>query len=85
MYHCKALIVDDMLVSVGSTNFDNRSFQLNDEASLNIYDRGFAATMTASFEADLLHTEKMTLEGWQSRPWTERFKERLAVLFKSQL
>ena len=85
MYHCKALIVDDMLVSVGSTNFDNRSFQLNDEASLNVYDRGFAATMTASFEADLLHTEKMTLEGWQSRPWTERFKERFAVLFKSQL
>ena len=36
MYHCKVMIVDGLLVSVGSTNFDNRSFRLNDEANLNI-------------------------------------------------
>ena len=40
MMHAKALIVDRLLVSVGSTNVDLRSFQLNDEASLNVYDRG---------------------------------------------
>ena len=39
MYHCKVMIVDELLVSVGSTNFDNRSFRLNDEANLNVYDR----------------------------------------------
>jgi len=36
MYYCKVLIVDGLLVSVGSTNFDNRSFRLNDEATLNV-------------------------------------------------
>ena len=43
MYHCKVIIVDDVWVSVGSTNFDDRSFRLNDEANLNIYDAAFAA------------------------------------------
>ena len=43
MYHCKVMIVDELMVSVGSTNFDNRSFRLNDEANLNIYDAAFAA------------------------------------------
>ena len=85
MYHCKALIVDGMLVSVGSTNFDNRSFRLNDEASLNVYDRDFAAAMTASFENDLGHTRAASLEDWQARPWTERVRERVATLLKSQL
>ena len=42
MFHCKAFIVDELLVSVGSTNFDTRSFRLNDEANLNVLDRGFA-------------------------------------------
>ncbi|MBL2462895.1 cardiolipin synthase B, partial [Klebsiella pneumoniae] len=45
MMHAKMLIVDEAMVSVGSTNFDIRSFQLNDEASLNIYDEDFARAM----------------------------------------
>ena len=43
MYHVKVMVVDDVWTSVGSTNFDNRSFRLNDEANLNIFDAGFAA------------------------------------------
>src|SRR5687768_1080256 len=50
MMHVKMLIVDQQLVSVGSTNFDQRSFSLNDEASLNIYDADFAQRMTRVFE-----------------------------------
>ena len=50
MYHCKVMIVDGLLVSVGSTNFDPRSFRLNDEANLNVYDRAFAARAGAVFE-----------------------------------
>ena len=50
MYHCKVMIVDEFLVSVGSTNFDDRSFRLNDEANLNIYDAAFAAEQVAIFE-----------------------------------
>ena len=54
MYHCKVMIVDDAWVSVGSTNFDDRSFRLNDEANLNIYDAAFAAEQVKVFEADKL-------------------------------
>ena len=47
------MIVDQLMVSVGSTNFDNRSFRLNDEANLNVYDAAFAARQTGVFEQDL--------------------------------
>ena len=85
MYHCKILTVDGFMVSVGSTNFDNRSFALNDEANLNLYDAEFARRMTEVFEADLRRSRRVTLEAWQRRPWRERAKERWARLFASQL
>ena len=40
MFHVKSMVVDELLVSVGSTNFDNRSFRINDEANLNVFDSG---------------------------------------------
>ena len=61
MYHCKVMIVDGLMTSVGSTNFDVRSFRLNDEANLNIYDAAFAARQTAVFEADLKQSRRITL------------------------
>lgn len=85
MFHCKTLIVDGRLVSVGSTNFDNRSFRLNDEANLNIYDAGFAERATKVFERDLERTEKITLDAWKRRPWREKLTERVSALFSSQL
>lgn len=85
MYHCKVMIVDELLVSTGSTNFDNRSFRLNDEANLNIYDSGFAKEQVAVFEADLARSRRVTLAQWQNRPLTERFSERAATLIGSQL
>jgi cardiolipin synthase len=85
MMHVKSLVVDEYLVSVGSTNFDVRSFQLNDEASLNVYDRGFARRMTATFERDLLQARPYTLAEWEARPWTERLHETLVLPFRSQL
>lgn len=68
MLHTKLLIIDGLLVSVGSTNFDIRSFRLNDEASLNVYDRDLAAQMTEVFERDLQRAELYTLERWRKRP-----------------
>lgn len=85
MMHNKLLIVDGLLVSVGSTNFDIRSFRLNDEASLNVYDTGFADTMTAIFEADLEPTIHYTHAMWQQRPWKEKFMEKVVLPLKSQL
>jgi cardiolipin synthase len=85
MYHCKVLVVDNLLVSVGSTNFDNRSFRLNDEANLNIYDAAFAAEQTAVFERDLAQSQQMTLRAWHDRPWHEKLMERAASLLSAQL
>ena len=85
MMHVKSLIADGFLVSVGSTNFDVRSFQLNDEASLNVYDRGFAARMTAAFEHDLKSARPYTYEEWLDRPWHEKLTEKLVMPVKSQL
>jgi cardiolipin synthase len=85
MYHCKVMIVDEMWVSVGSTNFDNRSFRLNDEANLNVLDPEFAARQVQVFEADRARSREITLAMWRSRPWTEKAREWAAGLLRSQL
>ncbi len=85
MYHCKVMIVDDRWVSVGSTNFDNRSFKLNDEANLNVLDPEFAAEQIRVFEEDRARSKEITLEAWRARPWKEKLVERLASLLRSQL
>lgn len=85
MFHCKVMVVDGFLVSTGSTNFDNRSFRLNDEANLNIYDAAFAQEMTAVFERDLKHARQITLEQWQKRPLMEKAVEYAASLLGKQL
>jgi len=85
MLHNKLLIADGELVSVGSTNFDQRSFELNDEATLNVYDRSFAAHMTQVFEDDLKRAHPYTLEMWRNRSFSERVAEKLIRPIKSQL
>lgn len=85
MYHCKVMIVDRLLVSVGSTNFDNRSFRLNDEANLNVYDADFAARQSSVFEDDLGRARQVTYEAWKQRPRQEKLKEWLAQALGSQL
>jgi len=85
MIHNKLLIVDGEMTSVGSTNFDVRSFQLNDEASLNVYDAGFAAHMTEVFEADLKPTMQYTYQMWKQRPLKDKLFEKFILPLKSQL
>jgi cardiolipin synthase len=85
MYHAKVLVADELLVSVGSTNFDDRSFRLNDEASLNIYDETFARRQVEIFERDLANSRPMTLKAWRSRPLTEKAWEHAAALLGPQL
>lgn len=85
MFHCKVMIVDDIWVSVGSTNFDNRSFSLNDEANLNIYDGEFALQQVAIFNDDLQRSKRITLEQWQKRPLIEKITEQAANLLRPQL
>lgn len=85
MYHCKVLIVDGLMVSVGSTNFDTRSFRLNDEANLNIYAADFAHRQVEVFNADLSRSRQISLHEWQQRPLVEKFLEHAASLVGAQL
>jgi len=85
MFHCKTFIVDGLLVSVGSTNFDSRSFQLNDEANLNVLDGAFARELTSVFEGDIRRAKRITLQAWRDRPWHARITERAVALLSSQL
>ena len=85
MLHVKLLIVDGELVSLGSTNFDIRSFRLNDEASLNVYDHGFAARMTEVFEKDLESAVQYSYEMWERRPMREKLAEKFVRPIRSQL
>ncbi len=85
MMHNKMLIVDAEMVSVGSTNFDIRSFSLNDEASMNVYDKDFANEMTAVFERDLAATQRYSYRMWEQRSFGEKLVEKFILPLKSQL
>ncbi|MEG3192589.1 phospholipase D-like domain-containing protein [Lysobacter sp. D1-1-M9] len=85
MLHNKLLVIDRELVSVGSTNFDIRSFRLNDEASLNIYDVQFAEQMIGVFEQDLERAKRLDYREWKRRPLKEKFAEFVTIPLKSQL
>lgn len=85
MYHCKVMIVDGLWTTVGSTNFDPRSFSLNDEANVNYYDADFARRQIEIFKEDLAHSRQVTFQEWKDRPLAEKFWEHAASLFGSQL
>ena len=85
MFHCKVLVVDGLWVSVGSTNFDTRSFRLNDEANLNVYDREFAHRQTEQFERDLQRARRITYEEWHDRPLLEKAWDHTVAFFGPQL
>jgi cardiolipin synthase len=85
MYHTKVMIVDDVFVSVGSANFGNRSFRLNDEANLNVYSREFAAEQIRVFEADRARSREITHEEWKGRGLWTRVMEFLCAPFRAHL
>lgn len=85
MLHTKMMIVDREIVSVGSTNFDIRSFRLNDEANLNVYDHAFASHLTDVFERDLALSKRIDRDAWQLRPWRQKLLERVVALLNPQL
>ena len=85
MLHTKMLIIDNELVSVGSTNFDARSFRLNDEANLNAFDTDLASEQARVFDADKRLCKQVSLRQWQTRPWREKALDRCASLLRSQV
>ncbi|HZQ42677.1 MAG TPA: phospholipase D-like domain-containing protein [Acidobacteriaceae bacterium] len=84
MIHAKILVIDELWTVVGSTNFDNRSFGLNDEVNLAVRDARLAQRMEADFAHDLLDSRRVTLDEWRHRPVTERAPELLGWIFERQ-
>jgi cardiolipin synthase A/B len=83
--HQKVLIIDREWCTIGSTNFDPRSFRINDEISVAIHSREVAQELAAAFENDLAGAEEWTLARWNARSLSHRVRDRLSVLVKRQL
>ncbi|MDX9972099.1 MAG: phospholipase D-like domain-containing protein [FCB group bacterium] len=84
LFHCKYAVFDDRWSSVGSTNFDNRSFRLNDEVILNVYSAEFADEQARMFQDDLANSRRITLEEWRNRPWRDKVKDNFFAIFHKQ-
>ncbi len=85
MMHCKVLVIDGVWSSVGSANFDDRSFRLNDEANLNVFSDDLAHEQLRLIDADIQQSRLMVLRKWRHRKFGRRINERLALLLRSQL
>ncbi len=85
MYHAKIMIVDDVFLTIGSVNFDNRSFGINDEVAINVLDHDAAAAAIRQFDADLQASRPLTLEEFRARPWWQKKVDWFCGLFRSQL
>ncbi|MFN3545511.1 MAG: phospholipase D-like domain-containing protein [Thiobacillus sp.] len=84
MNHSKVLLVDELWVVVGSSNFDNRSFGLNDEINLALPDRALAARLREDFERDAALSRPVDLHSWRTRPMSERLLALLGALVERQ-
>jgi cardiolipin synthase len=85
MLHAKTMVVDGAWSSVGTVNFDNRSFQLHDEVTLGIWDEHFARLLTEQFERDLESAEAIDPERWGKRGPTKRASEAATRLIRREL
>jgi cardiolipin synthase len=85
LMHAKTMVIDGVWATLGSTNLDNRSFALNEELNLTVYDGAVARRLEASFQEDLRHSRKITYEQWEARGFREKFFELFAFPLKDQL
>jgi cardiolipin synthase len=83
--HQKVMVIDREWCTIGSTNFDPRSFRINDEITVAIYDRGVAEELASAFERDAQHAREWTLARWNARTLGHRLRDRVSVLAKRQL
>jgi len=85
LIHAKAMLVDDDLCMIGSANFDNRSFELNDEIVLYVRDADFTALLSDSFERDLEQAVHITLDRYHEIPFWRRVLGHATLLLREQL
>jgi cardiolipin synthase len=84
MIHAKVMVIDGLWSVVGSTNFDNRSFGLNDEVNLAGCDEQLAGNLDHLFQQDLRESREITYQEWKSRPWYEKLREWSGWLLERQ-
>jgi cardiolipin synthase len=84
MIHAKILVIDGLWSVVGSTNFDHRSFGINDEVNLAALDATLAARLEADFQRDAAVSHRVTYEEWRRRPPAERFNEWIGWILERQ-
>lgn len=84
-YHCKTMIVDDVWVTTGSVNFDDRSFRINGECNINVMDPEFAERQIRVFEDDKTKSIHISPEAFRKRSWFIKCVEKFCGLFRSQL
>jgi cardiolipin synthase len=85
MLHAKSMIVDGAWSSVGTVNFDNRSFQLHDEVTLGVWDEHFAKLLTEQFERDIERSDEIDIERWNDRGLRPRLAEAGTRLLRREL
>ena len=85
LLHAKTMIVDDLWATVGSTNLDRRSFELNEELNLTVFDARTASELNRIFDDDLAHSREITYAQWRARGLMPRFFELFAIPARSQL
>jgi cardiolipin synthase len=85
LLHQKVMSIDSCWAAVGSCNFDDRSFEVNDEVTLVVYDERIARELEETFERDLAHAKEVTLEPWKKRPAWHKTVDLAAFLFNEQL
>jgi cardiolipin synthase len=85
LLHSKTMVVDGVWSTVGSTNLDHRSFALNDELNVAVYDAGFASAVERAFAADVAAARRVTYEAWQARGLKARLYELIAIPLKNLL
>ena len=85
LMHAKTIVADGVWATIGSTNFDNRSFALNQEINLTVYDKGIAQKLEKIFSDDLTYSKEITYEAWQSRGIFERLFDFFSFPIREQL
>lgn len=85
LYHPKLLVIDDLLVMIGSANVNERGFRHDQEANLIVIDREFAREQIEIFRKDLALAREVTLEEWENRSPTTRFLDFFWALFRAHI
>ena len=85
LLHAKTMVIDGVWSTVGSTNLDHRSFALNEELNVAVYDTSIAQRLEAVFEKDLANSRQVTYREWSRRGLPSRFLELLSIPLREQM